>query len=66
LHLFGLLKKKATLVADISLMMMMKRLKQGCTSGRDNSQKTSFTMGYDALVNLWDNFVNVVAGYVEK
>jgi hypothetical protein len=43
-------------VANISLMT--KRLR--------HQSKDLYVMGFDALVKLWDRYINVAGGYVEK
>jgi hypothetical protein len=59
-HLVGTLK--TTLMANVSLMKMLKRR---CGSG-EATVKNFYAASFDALVERWDRCVNVNGGYVKK
>jgi hypothetical protein len=54
--------KQFTTLKEVWKSQMMK---QRCGIGRNNSQKTS-TVGFDALVMIWEKCIDVGGGYVEK
>jgi histone-lysine N-methyltransferase SETMAR len=55
-QLFGLLKNN--LVANVTLMMKLKWLRQ--------QSKDFYATGFDILVKRWDKCIDVGGGYVEK